>query len=141
MEGIIFYYPFEGGRETKPTRFESKATEDDEEGAEEGRHRHSQHRDEDEEDNANADTSVFDVFWQRRLVPESKVSVLKFFPKNDKYHSMQNNLPEAWRGRLKGFLFFDASFRHISNNKLKIRVRACAINYEQTIFVIFPLLS
>ena len=32
----------------------------------------------------------------------------------------ENEIPVEWRQRIKGFIFFDAEFKHISNNKLKI---------------------
>jgi hypothetical protein len=60
---------------------------------------------------------IFNVIWQNRLVPETTVRELHFFPKRKVVE-----LNEKWKHRLKGFLFLDWNFGHISNNKLQIRV-------------------
>lgn len=66
---------------------------------------------------------VFNVIWARRLVPDTIVSKLPFFPKaSTKGTSDKANLPENWRCRMKGFLFLDWNWRHISNNKLAIQI-------------------
>jgi hypothetical protein len=80
----------------------------------------------DEEDASAADRKIFQtvsVFWQDRLVPSSALQKLPFFPDaRTKLQCDTDKLPENWRGRLKGYLFFDWNFRHISNNKLRIQV-------------------
>jgi hypothetical protein len=63
------------------------------------------------------------IFWSNRLVPESFLKKLPFFPTaHTKALCDAAGLPENWRGRIKGYLFFDYEFRHISNNKLKLQV-------------------
>jgi hypothetical protein len=61
---------------------------------------------------------VFNVYWQSRLVPETAVCNLPFFP----IRSNKSNIPQDWKSRVKGYLFLDGTFKHISNNKLKITV-------------------
>lgn len=68
--------------------------------------------------------SVFSVYWQNRLVPETvldRIPCFKGLPSSSlecSNHSIAHN----WRSRLKGFLFFDWTFHNISNNKLKFTV-------------------
>ena len=67
------------------------------------------------------DTSVFSIFWQNRLVPETVVNRLPLF-KNIKVSDLDCDklgIARKWKDRLKGFLFFDWNFHSISNNKLK----------------------
>jgi hypothetical protein len=73
--------------------------------------------------NGNNLDRTIQVYWQNRLVPESTLSQLPFFPSTNANSSASKfELAKSWRGRIGGFLFFDWSFRHISNNKLKILV-------------------
>lgn len=66
---------------------------------------------------------TFTIYWQDRLVPESFITKLTFFPDAvTKKQCSDKGLPEKWRWRVKGFLFFDWHFKHISNNKLKLQV-------------------
>jgi hypothetical protein len=63
------------------------------------------------------------VLWQNRLVPLSTLIKLPFFPTaSSKSQCDSELLPEKWRNRLKGYIFFDWKFHHISNNKLRIQV-------------------
>lgn len=67
---------------------------------------------------------MIQVYWQNRLVPESILSHLPFFPSthSNSAVSKKDSVAKDWKNRIGGFLFFDWSFRHISNNKLKILV-------------------
>jgi len=116
VEGILFYYPFEGGRETRPERTPLLCEDDSDPGDEAGTALSKE---------GELDVPTFDIFWQHRLVPESKVSSLSFFPKGlrSAHQCEAVSVSVNWRRRLRGFLFFDAEFTHISNNKLKIQVR------------------
>ena len=72
---------------------------------------------------ADSDDSLFRIYWQNRLVPDTKLSKLSFFPDAKtlvQCHKLR--IPLAWCSRIKCFLFFDANFHNISNNKLKINV-------------------
>ena len=61
------------------------------------------------------------VFWANRCVPNSHFTALPFFPKaRTRKECADQVLPEQWRSRIKGFLFFKNSFVHISNNKLQL---------------------
>jgi hypothetical protein len=62
------------------------------------------------------------VYWQNRLVPETLLAQMPFFP-NAKSASQcdELNIPHDWKDRIRGFLFFDSKFDSISNNKLKIK--------------------
>eukprot|EP01039_Chlorochromonas_danica_P002706 gene2706-2956_t len=64
------------------------------------------------------------VYWQRRLVPQSTWSTLPFFDKLNDPKTNLSNLGVAlnWPKRIQGFLFFDWTFNHISNNKLRLLV-------------------
>eukprot|EP01038_Epipyxis_sp_PR26KG_P014495 gene14495-19457_t len=102
LHGVLFYYPYEEGKETKPVSTSSSTSSEVE---------------------AN-DNHLFHVFWQNRLVPETFVEQLPFFPAGAKTKGQcdKKQIAVNWRNRIKGFLFFDWSFKHISNNKLKIQV-------------------
>jgi hypothetical protein len=68
-------------------------------------------------------TPLFNVFWVNRLVPLTTVENLPFFPEaTTKAQCDRANLPEKWRNRVKGFLFFGNTFKHIANNKLRINL-------------------
>jgi hypothetical protein len=60
------------------------------------------------------DFNIVQCFWQSRLLPESHLQTLPFFPVTS------TTLPSNWKGRVVGCLFFDRQFTRISNNKLKI---------------------
>lgn len=112
MCGFLFYFPFQNGSETKPN-FEIYSTEgEDITNADEPKPRgdiSSEH--------------MIQVYWQNRLVPESLLWQLPFFPSTHSNTSLAKyEIPKNWKSRIGGFLFFDWSFRHISNNKLKILV-------------------
>lgn len=66
---------------------------------------------------------IIRIYWQDRLVPETIISQLSFFPKTTKIDLEKLGIGTNWKQRLVGFLFFDWKFKHISNNKLKIRVQ------------------
>eukprot|EP01035_Chromulina_nebulosa_P017835 gene17835-23447_t len=104
IEGYLFYFPYKSGHETRPLSYVN------DEGIE------------DETTRYNNDPNVR-IYWQKRLVPESTLKSLPFFPAfASKSQCITEKVPEKWRWRIKGFIFFDWNFRHISNNKLKIRV-------------------
>ena len=66
---------------------------------------------------------VFSVFWGDRLVPETEMRSLPFFPRaKTRLQCESAQLPENWAGRIKGFLFLDWEFKHIQNNKLQIKI-------------------
>lgn len=95
ISGIVQYFPFQEGQETRPLLL-------------------------DIEDNADS-TTIFRVFWQDRALPEAKVSNLPFFPGiRDLSRLVDNGVASKWRSRLVVFLFLDWDFQNISNNKLKI---------------------
>eukprot|EP01038_Epipyxis_sp_PR26KG_P014494 gene14494-19456_t len=103
VNGILFYYPYKDGKSTKPKSNSFYEV----------------------ETNSNSTDHVFDVFWQNRLVPETHVEKLSFFPKtvsNIKKQCLDMKISMDWKNRIKGLLFFDWNFKHISNNKLKIQV-------------------
>lgn len=84
----------------------------------------TQHQpDEDEEDQQSkayvGTEDVFNVFWQHRLVPDTTVQDLKIFPTKGQ---AEKDISDRWKYRLKGFLFLDRKFPHITNNKLQIQV-------------------
>eukprot|EP01037_Dinobryon_pediforme_P022119 gene22119-23170_t len=115
VEGLIFYYACSNGNETKPSSLYRESSDENATAA-------------DEEDAANTsklDTSIFRVFWQDRLVPESTVSSLPFFKNVQNKSALAakgENLSDKWHSRIRGYLFFDWNFTQISNNKLKIQV-------------------
>lgn len=67
--------------------------------------------------------SIMQVFWQKRLTPETRLQQFPFLG-----YSMGPNLSIGtgrpacanFRNRLVGLMFFDRTFKHISENKLKI---------------------
>lgn len=179
VEGILFYYPFYNGKETKPSlaRAEAPSTRtsaifpkkrgrvDTGHGASPRKHSslstllHSPDRPDEDEDNdfvekidapvnkqpieldfsddddfeagrgASAlqrrqDDAVFSVFWQDRLVPETVLNRLPCFKDlpSSVIDCSSQSIAHQWRGRIKGFLFFDWEFHNISNNKLKFTV-------------------
>ena len=67
------------------------------------------------------DDGVFSVFWGDRLVPDTVVKRLPFFPAFKSFFTKEG-LPANVEHRIKGFLFLDWNFKHISNNKLSIQV-------------------
>lgn len=170
VEGLIFYFPFLRGKETKPslpTHYESASMRtktnqkrgssgfprqrgtggktlpasqlrraavidvtDDNEGEssddmedyngsldaldEEERH---------EKKKREAQSKNISIYWQNRLVPETGIDRLSFFPTaRSRLQCSMERIPENWRGRIKGFIFFNNKFTHISNNKLRLQV-------------------
>lgn len=103
---MIFYYPFEEGSSTRPSdSYDEQQTLSNTLPVE------------------GENEVVISIFWQDRLVPETTVSRLSFFPDyKNRFQCIRNEIAENWKARIKGFLFFDWSFNHISNNKLKIQV-------------------
>ena len=68
------------------------------------------------------DDPTFTIYWQNRLVPQSQVLKLPFFPElSSRSQCNAENIAVKWRYRVKGFLFFDWNQR-ISNNKLKLQI-------------------
>ena len=117
VEGILFYYPFSEGVETRPytRQGESDAIDSD---------------------------PTFTIYWQDRLVPQSSVMKLPFFPKSVETFAKCKNksISYNWMNRIKGFLFFDWNFRHISNNKLKIQIPDINewLNHTNTVLTFNP---
>lgn len=61
------------------------------------------------------------VYWQNRCVPNTFLQKLPFFPSvKGRLQCSTEHLPEQWNDRIKGYLFFDNKFNHISNNKLQL---------------------
>ena len=117
IEGMILYFPCVNGKETKPRHQLVDLSHDEDQ----------PYPSPEVADTiaTKFDSNVFSVFWQDRLVPESVVSSLPFFPFLKRKSVQAKNAGEIaanWTERIKGFLFFDWSFTQISNNKLKIQV-------------------
>jgi hypothetical protein len=107
IQGILLYFPKTGEGETNPNLQKEGLPDDNTSYLESSRNR------------VVSDYPVFNVYWQNRLVPETAVWNLPFFPKRS---STTSNIPQDWKDRVKGYLFLDGTFKHISNNKLKITV-------------------
>jgi hypothetical protein len=172
VEGLIFYFPFLRGKETRPslpTHYESasmrikannkrgsssypKQRVSAGKGLSQKGHSQSQSRkaividaDDDEGDSSDdmedyngdaldeeerhekkkreAQSKNICIYWQNRLVPETGIDRLPFFPiARSRFQCCMEGIPENWRGRIKGFLFFNNKFTHISNNKLRLQV-------------------
>jgi hypothetical protein len=72
---------------------------------------------------ADDDDSLFRIYWQNRLVPETKLNKLSFFPEAKTLLQCDKlGIAHQWKSRIKCFLFFDANFHNISNNKLNLRL-------------------
>ncbi len=112
VHGILLYFPKTGEGENNPNLpiDEPTTNENDREYLESSRDIDKSHY------------SVFNVYWQNRLVPETVVENLPFLPKRSFGTSNRFNIPKDWKSRVKGYLFLDGTFKHISNNKLKITV-------------------
>lgn len=95
INGIVQYFPFQEGQETRPV---SDASDGGDDGI------------------------VFRVFWQDRALPEAKVTYLPFLPEQQREISklVDSGAAAKWKRRLVVFLFLDWKFQCISNNKLKI---------------------
>lgn len=117
VEGVLFYYPTKAGNYTKPntqTVIVDLAVDGDDSSVRDG-------PEADKDENIKPD--MIDIYWQDRLVPETKLTMLPFMPECKTPLQCEKNLvPVDWRDRLHGFLFFGWDFRHISNNKLKFQV-------------------
>lgn len=168
MEGLIFYFPFLHGKETRPslpTHYESasmrikanhkrgslsypkqrvtsgkglsqsqsrKATvidvtdDNDGESSDEMEDYDKDALDEEErheKKKREAQSKNISIYWQNRLVPETGIDRLPFFPTaHTRYNCSMEKISENWRGRVKGFIFFNNKFTHISNNKLRLQV-------------------
>jgi hypothetical protein len=144
VQGLILYFPSEAGRETKPTgqiiqhpvlalgsgsaRNESRklnassktvSIEDSSDEEDIFCSIQDMTADGDEDDNM----PLCRIFWQNRLVPETTLDKLSFFPDLKNVAQIDKlGIPNLWNHRIKCFLFFDANFHCISNNKLKLTV-------------------
>ena len=115
--GVVMYYPHKGGVESKPVQRRSSATAEDraEVSAEAP---HTAHDGEFRDNN-----KLFSVLWQDRLVPDTFVSQLPFFPLfSSKAFFAKAGFSPSVQYRMKGFLFLSWNFKHISNNKLSIQM-------------------
>ena len=67
---------------------------------------------------------MFNICFVGRLTPNSTCEKLAFFPvfAESKLECENLQIGWNWKSRIKGFLFFDAEFKHISNNKLRINM-------------------
>jgi hypothetical protein len=111
VQGMLFYFPYFEGKESRPmslSSFEDTYLTSRAAGG-------SSERDDDysrateilmEQD------PTFSIYWQDRLVPESTVNRLPFFPTcTTRYDCSREDIPERWKFRIKGFLFFDWDFQ------------------------------
>jgi hypothetical protein len=124
VEGVVLYFPSEGGQETLPTGdiFHRPVQEGGQQGGGGGRYTDVVDLSADDTSKPQQE-SLFRIYWQNRLVPETQLTKLSFFPEAKTWTQCnQKGIPHAWRHRIKGFLFFDANFHNISNNKLKLQV-------------------
>jgi hypothetical protein len=72
---------------------------------------------------ARSDLPVFSVYWQHRLVPQTEIIHFPHLPiARTLLQCETNNISIYWRERLKGYIFFSASWKKISNNKLRFTV-------------------
>lgn len=111
----MFYYPTRSGNPTKPRKSSLMVDLADEDG------HCSDTCKEDEVESAHQ--NAVSVYWQDRLVPETQLASLPFFPDCRTQHQCEKeSIPVGWRDRLHAFLFFGWDFKHISNNKLKFQV-------------------
>ena len=114
VQGVLFYYPHMDGRETFPRQNITGSLS----GAETGDH---SMQDGDDYNSSRSDDFSSNVFWAERLVPHSVVRDMEFLPQSTKNtYCEEKEIPVEWKRRLKAFIFFDADFKHISTNKLKI---------------------
>jgi hypothetical protein len=75
-----------------------------------------------DEDVSGEEDNLFRVYWQNRLVPETQLSQMPFFPAAKTVLQCERyKIPLDWKDRIRGFIFFDSNFVDISNNKLKIK--------------------
>jgi len=142
VQGMLFYYPFEGDKESRPMVSTKKCdSAHPDEGLfveNRGKSQLSRSQDDviaeegevDDVDSYDPDRSSFreqamcDIYWVNRYVPQSFLRKLPLFSKGltTLAECEAAGLPLKWRNRLKGFLFFNHSWEYISNNKLKIQV-------------------
>jgi hypothetical protein len=112
VHGLLLYFPYHNGQASRPTiSFTS----------------HTQDGDIKEcydlvDDLPPEEDKLFRVYWQNRLVPETQLSQMPFFPQAKTLLQCERlKIPVGWKDRLRGFIFFDSNFVNISNNKLKIK--------------------
>lgn len=99
MEGLLFYYPYVNGSETRP-----KPVLNEDYGtpipSQQSISSQSYHQDEEIIDSSD---TTFTVYWQNRLLPQSVVQSLPFFPTSTAVAECASfGLPTKWRGRIKG---------------------------------------
>lgn len=112
VHGLILYFPFRNGRSTRPLHSITSSSQDGE---------MKECYDLVDDDGSEVDSTIR-VYWQNRLVPETRLSQLPFFPKaKTALQCERAKLPLEWRDRVRGFIFFDSNFANISNNKLKLK--------------------
>lgn len=133
---ILLYFPFESGAESKPPFHIRNSVEDSNHTADNEHHGSQQNRSSSSSSQMASRTlsssssssssvpiiiddepqdDIFNVFWLNRLVPETTLKELPFFP-----GSSAKDISEKWKHRLKGFIFLNRTFEKISNNKLRI---------------------
>lgn len=72
---------------------------------------------------------TFKVYWQHRLLPDSKILKLKMFqPKPADFDRIARN----WERRVVIFLFFDRQFQDIADSKLRLLVETPWINSKSS---------
>lgn len=74
----------------------------------------------DQDTAVDTEEDLFSILWANRLVPDTTVVRLPCLPYRGEKLSV--DVSEHWKNRVKGFLFLDWKFGHISNNKLQIQV-------------------
>jgi hypothetical protein len=119
-KGRMYYFPFQGG-ETRPWRGDDQCSfADDASIADEPDDDEQQQQQQQQQLTSGPSAEVVvNFFWQGRLVPESKVSNMVFFPPA-KLRPYDRDRFGPWRQRTACALFMDWNCP-ISNNKLKLK--------------------
>jgi hypothetical protein len=105
VEGFLMYFPYRNGMESRPDH--DILNEIIEESEVETTIREST-------------DCIIRIYWQNRLVPESHLQELPFFP--PLAISNRSDITRNWRARVVGCIFFDWQFNLIANNKLKLLI-------------------
>eukprot|EP00605_Chrysophyceae_sp_TOSAG23-4_P001164 GSChrysophyteH1.ASY1.ANO1.1272.1 assembled CDS len=140
VQGMIFYYPYVDGKESRPALDTRRiGTDYFDEGIEyvhqgisksQSNLMSSQMTGDDESVNKvetedrNHMFHAFDIYWVDRFVPQSYFTNIPLLPKSLETPAQceKEGISLDWKKRIKGYVFFNSSWEHISNNKLKIQV-------------------
>ena len=114
---MLVYYPYRDMAESNPFYFDPFLDSDRDEDSDVFRRNHQ---------TPHSTDGLFSVYWQGRLVPESKMNELKvlFDGLITARVLREAGISPHWKDRVKGFIFFDSKFTFISNNKLRIAVES-----------------